>query len=251
MTVVFSGRVFVLGVAGLALSACSSHDLFAPEFGPKAQHHQGHYQSQYQHAAQHSVQLPQAVYEGAHYQYSGPVHDVTPYSYSVAQSTHQGYQVPQQLGPQHYNAGQGMPSLRGAHHPRGYDIYANLGGIKYDVDEKPFGAVARLGVQKGYIGAEVEATTGVSNQDEVDLDYSVAAFGVLRAPVTRQLNLLGRVGYNKANIDNQFHVDGVAYGAGVEYNFNRQNGLRVDYTRYDLENFGNADSVSVAYLRRF
>lgn len=256
MTIVFSGRIFLLGVAGLALTACSFHDLFAPEFGPKAQRDQGHYQ----HAAKqnhqsHPAQHQQAAYAGSHYQHSGPIHDVAPYSYSVAQSTPQGhyashdeashYQAP------HYNAGHGMPSLRGAHHPRGYDIYANLGGIKYDVDEKPYGVVGRIGVQKGYIGAEVEATTGVTNQDEIDLDYSVAAFGVLRAPVTEQLNLLGRVGYNTANIEDQFHVDGVAYGAGVEYNFNRQNGLRVDYTRYDIEDFGNADSVSVAYLRRF
>lgn len=144
-----------------------------------------------------------------------------------------------------------MPSLRGAYHPRGVDFYGNLGVIKYDVDEKPYGGVARLGVQKGYIGAEVEATTGIANQDILDVDYSVAAFGVLRAPVTSQLNLLGRVGYNKANIDNSFHVDGVAYGAGIEYNFNRNNGVRLDYTRYDIEDFGNADSVSVALLRRF
>lgn len=175
------------------------------------------------------------------------------------------------------------PSLRGAHGP---SYYGNLGGIMYDVDSDLFGIIGRLGVEKSWYGAEVEGSFGVSDEDEtivvalpdgegplpVDvsagIDYSLAAFAVGRLPIGSKLKALGRVGYHTTQIDvsgsaaipdtgnvvmesESESFDGIAYGAGLEYNLDQVNGLRVDYTRYDLEDGATSDSIAATYLRRF
>lgn len=175
------------------------------------------------------------------------------------------------------------PNLRGAYGP---SYYGNIGGIMYDVDSDLFGVIGRLGVQKNWYGAEIEGTVGVSDEDEtisvalpngagpVDVDvsagvdYSLAAFAVGRLPLGKQFKALGRIGYHTTQIgasangaamnggaavvssDNE-SFDGLAYGAGMEYDFDAVNGVRVDYTRYDLGDDAVTDSISATYLRRF
>jgi opacity protein-like surface antigen len=175
------------------------------------------------------------------------------------------------------------PKLRGAYGP---SYYGNIGGIMYDVDSDLFGLVGRLGVQKSWYGAEIEGTVGVSDEDEtlsialpdgtgpvdVDvsagIDYSLAAFAVGRLPLGSQFKALGRVGYHTTQIgasanavsgdgaqmineSDSDNFDGLAYGAGLEYDFDAVNGVRVDYTRYDLGDDAVMDSISATYLRRF
>ena len=175
------------------------------------------------------------------------------------------------------------PKLRGAYGP---SYYGNIGGIMYDVDSDLFGVIGRLGAQKSWYGAEIEGTVGVADEDEtltvalpdgsgpVDIDvaagidYSLAAFAVGRLPISKQFKALGRVGYHTTQIgvsarsapmnggqvisesDNE-SFDGLAYGAGLEYDFDAVNGVRVDYTRYDMGDDAVTDSISATYLRRF
>lgn len=152
--------------------------------------------------------------------------------------------------------------------------YANLGVNTFDVDSDIYGAQARLGYQSSYfLGAEVEGALGFTNDNtsfntggdivaaSTSVDTQIAGFGVLRYPATKKINVLGRFGYHNTEGDirlddgvNQlsgdFSEDGIAYGGGVEYAFTNNMGLRVDYTRYEVEG-PDLDSVSVALTRKF
>ncbi|WP_371396616.1 porin family protein [Fretibacter rubidus] len=240
-------RIILLTSCALALSACTSSDLFSPQsWNQNAQSYNTHSQSaqhgtyngynQAHHGAQNSY-----VYPGHQTAFGAPVY-VNPQGYAVphyGQAAHHGA----------YHGRPGVPALRGRSQPR---VYGNLGFIHYDVDGETDGAIARLGVQNGYLGAEIEASSSISDERDVDVDYSVAAFGVLRAPVSPRLNLLARAGYGTAEINNSIDADGFAYGAGAEYNFDAHNGLRLDYTRYELDQgLEGADSVSATFVRRF
>ena len=157
-----------------------------------------------------------------------------------------------------------QPSLRGSYGP---SYYGNIGGIMYDVDDELFGVVGRLGVQKKWYGAEIEGSFGVVDEDisddaSVGVDHSLAAFAVGRMPLTRRLKALGRIGYHTTQVGIMADVDdstvsvsddfdGLAYGAGLEYDIDGVNGVRLDYTRYDLGDDLISDSLAATYLRRF
>ena len=142
-----------------------------------------------------------------------------------------------------------------------------------------YGIIGRLGVQKSWYGAEVEGSFGVSGEDDTvivtdpntgadvpvdvsaDFDHTIAAFATARAPLGGGFTGLARLGYHSTQIgvdgsaqgfsaNESEDFDGVAYGAGVEYDFDPVNGVRVDYTRYDLGS-DTTDSLSATYLRRF
>lgn len=156
------------------------------------------------------------------------------------------------------------PSLRGSYGP---SYYGNIGGVMYDMDDEIFGVIARLGVQKEWYGAEVEGSFGVIDEEltansDAGVDHSLAAFAVGRLPINKRLGALARVGYHttqigvmanangqSVNVSDDF--DGVAYGAGLEYNIDEINGLRFDYTRYNLADDITSDSLAATYLRRF
>ena len=152
--------------------------------------------------------------------------------------------------------------------------YGNLGVNSYDVDSDIYGAQARLGYQSSYyLGAEVEGALGFTNDNtsfnvggdiiaaSTSIDTQIAGFGVLRYPATKKINVLGRFGYHNTegdiNLDDgvnqlsgDFSDDGIAYGGGLEYNMTDNMGLRVDYTRYQVDG-PDLDSVSVALTRKF
>jgi len=156
------------------------------------------------------------------------------------------------------------PTLRGNYGP---SYYGNIGGIMYDVDDDIFGVIGRLGAQKSWYGAELEGSFGVIDEDlgdDVDagIDYSLAAFAVGRLPISKRFGALARVGYHTTQVGVMADTgdttvsasqdfDGVAYGAGLEYDIDGVNGLRLDYTRYNLEEDVTADSLAATYLRRF
>ncbi len=156
------------------------------------------------------------------------------------------------------------PSLRGSYGP---SYYGNIGGIMYDVDDELFGIVGRLGVQKEWYGAEIEGSFGIIDEDIDDdtsfgVDHSLAAFAVGRMPLSKRLEALGRIGYHTTQVGVMADVDGstvsvsddfdgLAYGAGLEYDIDGVNGIRLDYTRYDLGDDLISDSLAATYLRRF
>ena len=170
------------------------------------------------------------------------------------------------------------PRSRGSNRLRQAYTYGTLGGVLYDVDSDLYGIQGRLGWQsKGYFGAEVEGSFGVSGDEttafdfgtglvnsEAEIDTQIAAFAVGRYPVSNRFNVLGRVGYHNTEFDvestfndgmpefeDDFSEDGFAYGAGVEYALNPRTSIRADYTIYELDDVPNGDAVSLAVSRKF
>ena len=164
-----------------------------------------------------------------------------------------------------YNDGYGYSAA-----PRGY-AYGTLGAVMYDFEDEKFGLQGRLGYQfNPNLGAELEGSVGVIDETEdlgggdelkTGVDYSAAAFGTVRAPLSNRLSALGRLGYHKTRLSSETTIggvtteadtdeDGMAYGVGVEYALSPASALRADYTAYEVTG-GTLDSVSLAYLRRF
>jgi len=146
----------------------------------------------------------------------------------------------------------GIPVLRGQFGPRKSSrFYGNAGLNWYDVDTDAVGVQLRGGYQATrHLGAEVEGSIGLDGDDAFggNFDYTVGAFAVSRAPVTNRLDVLGRIGYYYANLDNGVERDNIAYGIGAEYALSQRDGIRVDYTRYEGL---DTDSVAFSYARKF
>lgn len=141
-----------------------------------------------------------------------------------------------------------------------------LGGSYSHVDVGP----AEVGALTGratwfvtdYLGLEGEASIGVKDGSvgpgSVELDHSIGAFGVLRAPVTERFDLFGRVGYAKSELSASVpgvgsaaaDFDGVAYGVGGRYFFTDRVGLRGDFTKYEGDG-NDADVISLGAVVRF
>lgn len=141
-----------------------------------------------------------------------------------------------------------------------------------DVD---FGAVTgRLGARfHPNLGAEAELNIGVSDEEydfgggdraQVGLNYTASVFGMAIAPLSPNFEIFARAGVGYGELEAETSGPGignfsetsdggfVALGAGAQYYFDGQNGLRVDYTRYDGEDDGiELDTVSASYTRRF
>lgn len=157
--------------------------------------------------------------------------------------------------------------------PADVSIYANAGytGIFADVADDDLnigGVTGRLGAKFGrFFGVEGEYTFGVQDDDvdvlgtevNVELDQQYAGYVVGFLPLSEQTELFARVGYGKLELEAEAFgatvgddSSAVSYGAGVQHFFDGVNGLRGEYTRYDLEDDGGeADSLSVSYVRKF
>jgi len=149
--------------------------------------------------------------------------------------------------------------LRGPKRASNSYAYGTLGGVNYDLGEDIYGIQGRLGYQfNRFLGAEVEGSIGVVDDtdlltvaggatfdQEVEIDTSIAGFGVIRYPLFGRLSGLSRVGYHSTDVgieltdaagvetETDFNTDGFAYGTGLEYAFDPKTSVRVDYTIYD------------------
>lgn len=150
-------------------------------------------------------------------------------------------------------------------------IYGTLGYSQGRADGVDTGAVqARLGVRMHrFLGAEVELAQGVDDdhtyiggvRSAAKLQHHAGAYAVGFIPLSPNLELFARAGYGgtamKYETDQGGYVgsaDGASwnYGAGAQFLFDDANGVRLDYTRKEyLHDRGEADEVSVAYVRRF
>lgn len=152
--------------------------------------------------------------------------------------------------------------------------YGTLGVTNYDVDSDLYGIQGRLGWQsKSIFGAEVEGSFGFNEDDatvdfgtgpvaaEAEIKTQLAGFGVVRVPVSKRFNVLGRVGYHNTEfeielddgttvLEEDFSTDGLAYGVGAEYALSPLTALRADYTVYDFDG-EDADAISLAVKRKF
>lgn len=136
--------------------------------------------------------------------------------------------------------------------------YANIGYSNVDVDPVTLGAInGRLGLKVNpYFSVEGEAQFGVADDDflgvSVELNSVYGAFAVASFPVTQNLDIFARVGAATAEVDiggTNVNSNGSAYGAGAQMFFSEANGIRIDYTRYELAS--DADVWSVSYVRKF
>ncbi|MEA1943546.1 MAG: porin family protein [Pseudomonadota bacterium] len=117
-----------------------------------------------------------------------------------------------------------------------------------------------------YFGVEGQAHIGIGDESvsvggltgDVSMDYSLGAFGVVRPWSNEQANVFLRGGYTTTEADADVaglgfdaNEDAWAFGVGGEWYFAGDNGVRVDYTRYDYDDGGDADFYGISYVRRF
>jgi outer membrane immunogenic protein len=156
-------------------------------------------------------------------------------------------------------------------------VYANLGyssvttGVNDgDHDDFTFGtATGRVGLRfHRYIGIEGEVGLGIKNDHQlvsgqtvkVRLATEAEAYVVGFLPLSDHADLLARVGYGNVEYRlnggpfNRVSADkgSLNYGIGAQYLFDGRNGLRLDFTRYDLKGKGaDANAFAIAFVHRF
>ena len=217
-----------------------------------------------------TVQAPSYVQAAPSYVQAAPTYAApTNTYYNVAQSS---VNSPVLRGATGFGTAYG---LRGFQNQNRGNFYGTLGGVWYDTDIDSFGLEGRLGYDSGRIlGAEVEGSIGLFDDDsaaliggnpvEIDtgFDYNLAAFAIARTPVFNGLSAHVRGGYDFRQLEvtatdaagnivrAEDNLDGFAYGVGAEYALSRNDGIRVDYTRYENDAF-DTDSISASYVRKF
>lgn len=144
------------------------------------------------------------------------------------------------------------------------EAYVNVGVDTLDFDAYGVGAKAGYNFTENF-GAEVQGSLGIIDDEEtvsgieadVGYDYLVAAFGTASLPLSDDVSIIGRIGYyytelsaEGAGVTVTEEFDGLAGGVGLQYMLDEMNGIRVDYTYLDGDG-GNADSASLAYVRKF
>lgn len=148
--------------------------------------------------------------------------------------------------------------------------YGSIGYTQLEADDATVGAVTgRVGGKfSQYFGAELEGSVGVKDDTftvagvdgSVEHKFDVAGYLTAGVPVSPNLELFGRVGYGTTRLRAEIgglsesaSTESVNYGAGANYFFDGQNGVRADWTRRDFvgDNGGEADAYSLSYVRRF
>jgi hypothetical protein len=172
----------------------------------------------------------------------------------AAPASAQSVALPSYLGPVSYNASLGYTGIAWAGN--------NLGAV-----------TLRAGADLGkYLGVEGEGSFGVSDATvslaganaKTHLNNAYAGYFVGRYPIMPNGNLFARVGFGHIDAQQSASfrgvggtirdgVDSLNYGAGGEYFFDPKNGLRIEYTRYDLRtnDAKDADTWSLSYVRKF
>ncbi|MBI1399541.1 outer membrane beta-barrel protein [Hyphomonas sp.] len=140
----------------------------------------------------------------------------------------------------------------------------SAGYTQFDADGADLGAITGRGTYffNRYLGAEGEVSIGVDDASvgpgKVELDNSLGAFGVVRAPVTERLELFGRVGYAASEFNASVpglgsasaDVDGIAYGVGGKLFLTDRFGVRADVGRYEGDD-SEADVFTIGGVVRF
>lgn len=258
-------RAIILSVSGLALTACSMAGGNPKAYAPVAACSLNPCAAAYRtaqpiHPAYAQTPQPQAGY--THHSYGQPTYVRTGYRPA-------GHPVPI------HGAGykpHGQLAHIAAPHKSGH-VYGTLGANMYDIDRDLYGVQGRVGYQSADIfGAEVEGSIGLNDEDpnvpffsniRLGVDWQTAAFARAVLPLSGRFNVFARGGYHYTQSSSDlsptdpavqftFKDDGFAYGAGAEYNLTPRDGIRLDYTRYELGGGRNPyDSASIGYIRRF
>ena len=140
----------------------------------------------------------------------------------------------------------------------GTDLYAVEAKVGYNFN-KFFGVEAQ-----GSIGLNTVSDPFADGSLNRKIDYSVGAFAVGRLPVSEKFELFARAGVHNTQlgreVENPPLIDGVPFtavslsetgfagGLGAQYNFDKKNAIRADYTYFDRT---NAETLSLGYIRKF
>jgi len=124
---------------------------------------------------------------------------------------------------------------------------------------------ARLGWKANkWVGVEGDLFFGakedrVLNTPAVNVKVDSAAFlyGVVFVPASEKFNLIARVGYGHlaakvegAGVSEDTNDGAFSYGVGAQFKWDTANGVRFDYTHYDIKD-APANGFTVAYVRTF
>jgi outer membrane immunogenic protein len=133
--------------------------------------------------------------------------------------------------------------------------YVGAGYTQFQTDDADIGAATgRLGYRfNPNFAVEGEASTGVDDDEGVDLNHNAGVYARGILPVTGNFDVHGRVGYTTSEFDTpggDVEDDGLAYGAGAEYRFTPNLGIRADWTRLEGED-EEADAISLGGVLNF
>jgi hypothetical protein len=122
----------------------------------------------------------------------------------------------------------------------------------------------RLGYRfMNYFGVEGEAAfgvgdTGIGSGLNAHLNHELGAYAVGYLPVNPDFDLFARAGWSQDDVtvsggssSLSGTADGFSWGAGGQYFWDGQNGVRADWTRQDFNHGGDLDVWGVSYTRRF
>lgn len=134
--------------------------------------------------------------------------------------------------------------------------YAGAGYTNFDADGADIGAVTgRLGYRMSpYFAVEGEASTGLDDEDGIELNHNAGLYAVGILPVGQNFDLHGRVGYQMTEVGTpigDFEDEGVGYGVGATYRFTPNFGVRADYTRLEGDDEAEADAISLGGVVNF
>lgn len=175
-----------------------------------------------------------------------------------------------------------MAQSAGASGPIG--LYGGLGWGETTVQGADLGSVTgRIGGRYGrFLGLEGELSYGLTGDDRTFAPNSAdpasvdvrrhldgAVFGVGYLPLAANMDLLARVGYGAshygvspaASASYTASEHGLRYGAGAQYFLTGSNGVRIDWTRQQMDNFNDpggffsadrtANVWSASFVHRF
>lgn len=132
-------------------------------------------------------------------------------------------------------------------------VYVSGGYTHFDGDGgAELGAITgRVGVNFNQnFGIEGEGSFGVKDDSGTELDSELGVFVVGKLPVSPAFDIFGRVGVARIETSPGGSEDGVAYGAGGQWNLSPVDGIRLDWTRHDYD-AGDVDAFSLSYVRGF
>ncbi|GAA0652527.1 porin family protein [Brevundimonas lenta] len=153
----------------------------------------------------------------------------------------------------------------------GTGLYGSIGYGQIDGDSYEFGTITtRLGAKfTRFVGIEGEASFGLTeeefdvsiggNSGTIEHKYDAAAYAVGYLPVGDSFEVFARVGYGVSEVESSEASVGVTqdgeslnYGVGANYFLTSYDGFRADWTRREFsDNGGEADVMSLSYIRRF
>jgi len=142
--------------------------------------------------------------------------------------------------------------------------YINLGVSKIAKDAG-WALAGRWGYNfEGYFGVEAEGHVGITSQEsdtipgvDIKLNNSLAGYVTARMPLSEETSLFVRGGYHTTSlkvsgpaiVDSSGSVDGLAFGAGINYMYNENSGIRLEYT--GLKDGDTTDVISLGYVYKF